>query len=117
MREHPDRGAYVEHVSNHVVTSYHDIEYLLGEGAKTRRVAATEMNQVSSRSHAILTLSLRRELKDGQRVSKICMVDLAGSERTELAQGTRLREAAYINKSLSALGDVIHALATNVQTP
>ncbi|EQC34751.1 hypothetical protein, variant [Saprolegnia diclina VS20] len=117
VREHPDRGAYVEHVSNHVVTSYHDIEYLLGEGAKTRRVAATEMNQVSSRSHAILTLSLRRELKDGQRVSKMCMVDLAGSERTELAQGTRLREAAYINKSLSALGDVIHALATNVQTP
>ncbi|KDO30775.1 hypothetical protein SPRG_04676 [Saprolegnia parasitica CBS 223.65] len=117
VREHPDRGAYVEHVSHHVVTSYHDIEYLLGEGAKTRRVAATEMNQVSSRSHAILTLSLRRELKDGQRVSKICMVDLAGSERTELAQGTRLREAAYINKSLSALGDVIHALATNVQTP
>ncbi|OQR92689.1 kinesin, partial [Thraustotheca clavata] len=116
VREHPDKGAYVEHVSNHVVTSYHDIEYLLNEGAKTRRVAATEMNQVSSRSHAILTLSLRRELNHSQRISKICLVDLAGSERSELAQGPRLREAAYINKSLSALGEVIHTLATNVQS-
>ncbi|OQR97293.1 hypothetical protein ACHHYP_12210 [Achlya hypogyna] len=117
VREHPDKGAFVEHVSNHVVTSYHDIEYLLGEGAKSRRVAATDMNTLSSRSHAILTLSLRRTVDDATRVSKICMVDLAGSERTELAHGARLREAAYINKSLSALGDVIHALATNVQTP
>ncbi|KAF0685901.1 hypothetical protein As57867_022204, partial [Aphanomyces stellatus] len=118
VREHPEKGTYVEHVSNLVVTSSHDIQYLLAEGSKTRTVASTHMNQMSSRSHAILTLTLHWvDAKSSQpRASKLCMVDLAGSERTDLASGDRLREAASINKSLSALGDVINALASNATT-
>ncbi|KAF0741926.1 hypothetical protein Ae201684_003112 [Aphanomyces euteiches] len=115
VREHPEKGTHVEHVSNLVVTSSHDIEYLLAEGSKTRTVASTHMNQVSSRSHAILTLSLH--WPGASNPTKLSLVDLAGSERTEFASGDRLREAASINKSLSALGDVINALATNAQTP
>ncbi|ETV95069.1 hypothetical protein H310_11363 [Aphanomyces invadans] len=114
VREHPEKGTYVEHVSNLVVTSAHDVEYLLSEGNKTRTVAATHMNQLSSRSHAILTLTLHW-LDKKSPPTKLCMVDLAGSERTDLASGDRLREATAINKSLSALGDVINALATSNQ--
>ncbi|RHY01698.1 hypothetical protein DYB25_012123 [Aphanomyces astaci] len=111
VREHPANGTYVEHVSNLVVTSAHDIEYLVAEGNKTRTVAATSMNQLSSRSHAILTLTLHW-LDKRLAPTKVCMVDLAGSERADVvACGDRLREAAAINKSLSALGDVINALA------
>ncbi len=102
-------------MSNLVVTSAHDIEYLLAEGNKTRTVAATDMNELSSRSHAILTLTLHW-LDKRRPPTKVCMVDLAGSERTDLASGDRLREAASINKSLSALGDVINALAASNHT-
>lgn len=84
-----------------------------------RTVAATNMNETSSRSHAVFTIvfTQRREDKMSglatEKVSKISLVDLAGSERADStgAQGMRLKEGANINKSLTTLGKVISALA------
>ena len=89
------------------------------QGNKARTVAATNMNETSSRSHAVFTIILTQKRHDEatdlntERVSKISLVDLAGSERANStgAQGTRLKEGANINKSLTTLGKVISALA------
>lgn len=119
VREHPLLGPYVEDLSKLAVTSYHDIHSLMDEGNKARTVAATNMNETSSRSHAVFTIifTQRKTDKDTglatEKVSKISLVDLAGSERADStgAQGTRLKEGANINKSLTTLGKVISALA------
>ncbi|RWS15771.1 kinesin-like protein unc-104 [Dinothrombium tinctorium] len=119
VREHPLLGPYVEDLSKLAVTSYEDIYELMDEGNKARTVAATNMNETSSRSHAVFTIifTQRRQDKmtglDSEKVSKISLVDLAGSERADStgAQGTRLKEGANINKSLTTLGKVISALA------
>lgn len=119
VREHPLLGPYVEDLSKIVVTSFGDVNNLIDEGNKSRTVAATNMNETSSRSHAVFTLILTQSRYDqqsgmtGEKVSKISLVDLAGSERAEStgAQGTRLKEGANINKSLTTLGKVISALA------
>ncbi|UYV71414.1 unc-104 [Cordylochernes scorpioides] len=84
-----------------------------------KTVAATNMNETSSRSHAVFTIILtQRKFEEAanvttEKVSKISLVDLAGSERADAtgAQGTRLKEGANINKSLTTLGKVISALA------
>lgn len=119
VREHPIMGPYVEDLSKLVVKEYMDIHRLIDEGNKARTVAATNMNETSSRSHAVFTLIFTQKRHDEQtdlnteRVSKISLVDLAGSERANStgAQGTRLKEGANINKSLTTLGKVISALA------
>lgn len=119
VREHPSTGPYVEDLAKLLVRSFHEIETLMDEGNKARTVAATNMNESSSRSHAvfILTLTQRQQEKstkiDLERVAKISLVDLAGSERSNAAgtTGVRLKEGADINKSLSTLGRVIAALA------
>ncbi|TXT11932.1 uncharacterized protein COLE_02342 [Cutaneotrichosporon oleaginosum] len=92
---------------------------LMDEGNKARTVASTNMNETSSRSHAVFTVILTQKRRDpqskmvGEKVSKISLVDLAGSERQAStgATGTRLKEGANINKSLTTLGKVIAALA------
>uniref|UniRef100_A0A8C6XY51 plus-end-directed kinesin ATPase n=1 Tax=Naja naja TaxID=35670 RepID=A0A8C6XY51_NAJNA len=84
-----------------------------------RTVAATNMNETSSRSHAVFTIVFTQKKHDAEtnmsteKVSKISLVDLAGSERADStgAKGTRLKEGANINKSLTTLGKVISALA------
>ncbi|XP_049270556.1 kinesin-like protein unc-104 isoform X1 [Rhipicephalus sanguineus] len=119
VREHPLLGPYVEDLSKLAVTSYHDIHSLMDEGNKARTVAATNMNETSSRSHAVFTIifTQRKTDKDTglrhRKGNKISLVDLAGSERADStgAQGTRLKEGANINKSLTTLGKVISALA------
>lgn len=119
VREHPIMGPYVEDLSKLVVKHYMDIDRLIDEGNKARTVAATNMNETSSRSHAVFTLILTQKRYDEatdlntERVSKISLVDLAGSERANStgAQGARLKEGANINKSLTTLGKVISALA------
>ena len=119
VREHPIMGPYVEDLSKLVVKSFSDIDCLIDEGNKARTVAATNMNETSSRSHAVFTIILTQKRYDQQtdltseRVSKISLVDLAGSERANStgAQGARLKEGANINKSLTTLGKVISALA------
>ncbi|XP_039667019.1 kinesin-like protein KIF1A isoform X24 [Perca fluviatilis] len=119
VREHPLMGPYVEDLSKLAVTAYNDIQDLMDSGNKARTVAATNMNETSSRSHAVFNIIFTQKRYDAEtdntseKVSKISLVDLAGSERADStgAKGTRLKEGANINKSLTTLGKVISALA------
>ncbi len=119
VREHPSTGPYVEDLAKLVVQSFPEIENMMDEGNKARTVAATNMNETSSRSHAVFTLTLtqkRHDVETGmdtEKVAKISLVDLAGSERQSAtgASGARLKEGAEINRSLSTLGRVIATLA------
>ncbi|XP_030663818.1 kinesin-like protein KIF1C [Nomascus leucogenys] len=119
VREHPILGPYVQDLSRLVVTSYTDIADLVDCGNKARTVAATNMNETSSRSHAVFTIVFTEHCHDqltgldSEKVSQISLVDLAGSERAD-SSGARvmcLKEGANINKSLTTLGKVISALA------
>ncbi|KAI0260499.1 kinesin-like protein [Gloeopeniophorella convolvens] len=119
VREHPSLGPYVEDLSRLIVNNYDEMMTLMDEGNKARTVAATNMNETSSRSHAVFTLILtmiRHDMDtnlDTEKVSRISLVDLAGSERANStgATGQRLKEGANINKSLTTLGKVISSLA------
>lgn len=119
VREHPSTGPYVEDLAKLAVRSFKEIEHLMDEGNKARTVAATSMNETSSRSHAVFTLTVTQKRHDvetrmdTEKVAKISLVDLAGSERATStgATGARLKEGAEINRSLSTLGRVIAALA------
>ncbi|XP_060077900.1 kinesin-like protein KIF13B [Ylistrum balloti] len=119
VREHNILGPYVDGLSMLAVASFEDIDNLMSEGNKSRTVAATNMNNESSRSHAVFNIILTQTRCDkqsgltGEKVSKLSLVDLAGSERVQKtgAMGDRLREGSNINKSLTTLGLVISALA------
>ncbi|XP_063155013.1 kinesin-like protein KIF13A isoform X4 [Candoia aspera] len=119
VREHKVLGPYVDGLSQLAVTCFEDIESLMSEGNKSRTVAATNMNEESSRSHAVFNIIVTQTLYDlqsgnsGEKVSKVSLVDLAGSERVSKtgAAGERLKEGSNINKSLSTLGLVISSLA------
>lgn len=117
IREHPSCGPYVEDLKQIAVQSYDDIMQLMDQGNKSRTVAATNMNETSSRSHAVFTLIFTQRIEvNGQvteKMSKISLVDLAGSERAVAtgAQGDRLKEGSNINKSLTTLRNVISGLA------
>lgn len=118
VRENPKTGPYVEDLCISPVKTYKDIEHLMEIGTKARTVGATLMNQTSSRAHTLFQIILtqttirKEDMKATDKVSKITLVDLAGSERAgdTGATGDRLKEGAAINKSLSALGNVISAL-------
>ncbi|XP_047094904.1 kinesin-like protein KIN-14K isoform X2 [Lolium rigidum] len=108
-------GLVVPDASLHSVTSTSDVLDLMEIGLANRAVGSTALNERSSRSHSILTVHVRGlDMKNGS-TSRGCLhlIDLAGSERVERSEATgdRLKEAQHINKSLSALGDVIFALA------
>ncbi|CAB3366404.1 Hypothetical predicted protein [Cloeon dipterum] len=118
VREHPRQGPYVSDLSHHLVTCYDHVAQLMERGNRARCTAATNMNDTSSRSHAIFTLTFRQaglgaEGLPCETTSKVHLVDLAGSERADAtgATGQRLKEGAHINKSLVTLGSVISALA------
>ena len=119
VRDNPKTGPYVDGLAMLPVKDFSQIEHLMDEGTKARTVASTQMNATSSRAHTLFTLIMTQTKVDKQagkamdKVSKISLVDLAGSERASGtgATGDRLKEGAAINKSLSALGNVISALA------
>lgn len=143
IREDPQRGFYVEGLQEFVVRNYSEAEALLNLGLENRAIAPTLMNATSSRSHTVLTLNIEQRGMLGDVPnsyglslnttttnsshplaytrtirSKLLMVDLAGSERVRrtVSKGTRLSEAKSINTSLSALGNVIAALAQTSPT-
>ncbi|MQM12245.1 hypothetical protein Taro_045160 [Colocasia esculenta] len=108
-------GLAVPEASMHLVNSTTDVLDLMQIGQKNRVVSATALNERSSRSHSILSVHVRgMDLESGSSSrGSLHLVDLAGSERVDRSEvtGDRLKEAQHINKSLSALGDVIFALA------
>uniref|UniRef100_A0A2K5KJH5 Kinesin family member 13A n=1 Tax=Cercocebus atys TaxID=9531 RepID=A0A2K5KJH5_CERAT len=107
VREHKVLGPYVDGLSQLAVTSFEDIESLMSEGNKSRTVAATNMNEESSRSHAVFNIIITQTLYDlqtpGRRSRKV--ISKTG------AAGERLKEGSNINKSLTTLGLVISSLA------
>lgn len=119
VRESPTEGPYVEDLSEFSVKTAGEVLKYLASGNKARSTAATKMNDVSSRSHAVFTLVVKQVITDPvtdateEKTSRIRLVDLAGSERANStgATGQRLREGSNINKSLTTLGRVIAALA------
>ncbi|RDD42004.1 Kinesin-II 95 kDa subunit [Trichoplax sp. H2] len=123
IKERPDTGIYVKDLSSFVTKSIKEIDHVMSVGHKNRSVGATNMNEHSSRSHAIfiITIECSQIGLDGEnhiRVGKLNLVDLAGSERQGKtgAKGERLKEATKINLSLSALGNVISALVDGKST-
>lgn len=123
VKERPDIGVYVKDLSMFVVNNADDMDKVMTLGNKNRSVGATNMNEHSSRSHAIFSITAECSEKgiDGQqhvRVGKLHLVDLAGSERQAKtgSTGQRLKEATKINLSLSTLGNVISALVDGKST-
>jgi hypothetical protein len=117
IKEHPEKGVYVKDLSSFVVKSVQDLKEVMYTGRKNRTTASTNMNETSSRSHSIFTLTIETaqmgiDLKSHIRVGKLNIVDLAGSERLSKtgATGERLEEATKINLSLSTLCHVIATL-------
>ncbi|GLI58618.1 hypothetical protein VaNZ11_000353 [Volvox africanus] len=118
LKEHKDSGVYVKGLNAFVVKGVPELKNVLEVGRKNRSVGATLMNQDSSRSHSIFTITIEsieqtKAQPEGHiKVGKLNLVDLAGSERQSKtgATGDRLKEATKINLSLSALGNVISAL-------
>lgn len=123
VKERPDVGVYVKDLSSYVMNNADDLDKTMTVGNKNRSVGSTNMNERSSRSHAIFTITVECSEKgaDGQhhvRMGKLHLVDLAGSERQAKtgATGQRLKEATKINLSLSTLGNVISALVDGKST-
>eukprot|EP00916_Digyalum_oweni_P016408 GHVL01026920.1.p1 GENE.GHVL01026920.1~~GHVL01026920.1.p1 ORF type:complete len:558 (-),score=97.99 GHVL01026920.1:218-1846(-) len=114
IKESPKKGIYVDGLTEHCVASEEDAAELLYMGENMRSVGATRMNQLSSRSHVIFSITCHQTNADGEeKVGKLRLVDLAGSEKVNKsgAEGVTFEEAKTINLSLSALGNVISALA------
>ncbi|RXM28210.1 Kinesin-like protein KIF15-A [Acipenser ruthenus] len=116
LRENMKKGVFVDGAVEKVVTSAAEAYQVLSMGWRNRRVASTSMNRESSRSHAVFTVTVESKEKINEivniRSSQLNLVDLAGSERQKdtHTEGTRLKEAGSINRSLSCLGQVIMAL-------
>lgn len=116
LRENIKKGVFVEGTVEKFVTSAAEAYQVLTMGWRNRRVASTSMNRESSRSHAVFTMTLESKECINEvvniRMSQLNLVDLAGSERQKdtHAEGSRLKEASSINRSLMCLGQVIMAL-------
>ena len=123
LKENADHEVYVKDLTTIVVKSAREMDAVLQAGKKNRQTGATLMNQTSSRSHSVFTITVETSEvgSDGEshiRVGKLNLVDLAGSERQSKtgATGQRLKEATKINLSLTALGNVISALVDGKST-
>ncbi|KAK6997914.1 StAR-related lipid transfer protein 9, partial [Biomphalaria glabrata] len=119
VREHPKHGPYVKDLSRHIVKDANEIQALIDAGNEQRMTASTHIHRHSSRSHAIVTIILTQSKSEDnlpcELVSKVHLVDLAGSERADPSYHSeykgRIKEGAFINKSLVTLGNVISVLA------
>ncbi|XP_057321320.1 kinesin-like protein KIF3B [Microplitis mediator] len=122
LKEKPESGVFVKDLSTVVCKSAQEIQQLMNKGNLNRTIGATNMNEHSSRSHAIFLITIEMESLVGDsrgiRVGRLNLVDLAGSERQSKTGscGDRLKEASKINLSLSALGNVISALVDGKTT-
>ncbi|KAK2424346.1 kinesin protein KIN-12E [Trifolium repens] len=118
IREDNKKGVYVENIKEVETANARDVIQLLVQGAANRKVAATNMNRASSRSHSVFTCIIESQWESQGvthfRFARLNLVDLAGSERQKSsgAEGERLKEATNINKSLSTLGLVIMNLVS-----
>ncbi|XP_026022551.1 kinesin heavy chain isoform X3 [Astatotilapia calliptera] len=120
VHEDKHRVPYVKGCTERFVTSPEEVMDVIDEGKANRHVAVTNMNEHSSRSHSIFLINIKQEnVETEQKLSgKLYLVDLAGSEKVSKtgAEGAVLDEAKNINKSLSALGNVISALAEGTKS-
>ncbi|CAD5215710.1 unnamed protein product [Bursaphelenchus okinawaensis] len=115
IHEGKDRVPYVKGVTETFVSNFYEVLQIIKEGQNNRQKAVTNMNEHSSRSHSVFLIQVDQENQKLQKKlsGKLYLVDLAGSEKVSKtgAEGSVLEEAKNINKSLSALGNVISALA------
>ncbi|XP_035006242.2 kinesin heavy chain-like [Hippoglossus stenolepis] len=120
VHEDKNRVPYVKGCTERFVSSPEEVMDVIDEGKDNRHVAVTNMNEHSSRSHSIFLINIKQEnIETEKKLSgKLYLVDLAGSEKVSKtgAEGAVLDEAKNINKSLSALGNVISALAEGTKT-
>ncbi|KAF3209724.1 Kinesin heavy chain [Orbilia oligospora] len=114
IHEEKNRGIYVKGLLEIYVSSVQEVYEVMRRGGNARAVSATNMNQESSRSHSIFVITVtQKNVETGSAKSgQLFLVDLAGSEKVGKtgASGQTLEEAKKINKSLSALGNVINSL-------
>lgn len=114
IHEDKSRGIYVQGLHQEYVTCTEEVCDVMRQGSSARAVAATNMNNESSRSHAIFVVVVTQKnlITGSQKSGQLFLVDLAGSEKVNRtgAKGQTLEEAKQINKSLSSLGNVINAL-------
>lgn len=119
IRQGPDGTNIVSGLIEQTVNTSTQVLELMKLGQNNRATGSHDMNEHSSRSHSIITLSCRGKNKIDEQTTygKLYLIDLAGSERVSKtdATGDRLKEAQNINRSLSALGDVINALGNKKQ--
>ncbi|CAG03225.1 unnamed protein product, partial [Tetraodon nigroviridis] len=120
VHEDKNRVPFVKGCTERFVSSPEEVMDVIDEGKSNRHVAVTNMNEHSSRSHSIFLINIKQEhVETEQKLSgKLYLVDLAGSEKVSKtgAAGAVLDEAKNINKSLSALGNVISALAEGTKS-
>ncbi|XP_039907199.1 kinesin heavy chain-like [Simochromis diagramma] len=120
VHEDKNRVPYVKGCTDRFVSSPEEVMDVIDEGKSNRHVAVTNMNEHSSRSHSIFLINIKQENVETEKKlsGKLYLVDLAGSEKVSKtgAEGAVLDEAKNINKSLSALGNVISALAEGTKT-
>jgi len=120
VREDKAKGIYIEDLSEHYVVSEDEVLDIMKHGSDNRSVAATNMNEHSSRSHSIFIMTIHQNnVKDlSAKTGKLYLVDLAGSEKISKtgATGLTLEEAKTINRSLTTLGMVINSLTDGKST-
>ncbi|MCL4125592.1 UNVERIFIED_CONTAM: hypothetical protein GTU68_041187 [Idotea baltica] len=120
VHEDKNRVPFVKGATERFVSSPEEVFEVIEAGKMNRHIAVTNMNEHSSRSHSVFLIQVKQENIESQKklLGKLYLVDLAGSEKVSKtgAEGTVLDEAKNINKSLSALGNVISSLADGSKT-